>query len=91
MSEQWFKRKIDAERYAKSLRDNYNHVSITQSHASYVVVYCCPKNEKLAALLAKCGVARCQMQARNPHTVIPSKFTTAKVRQVRGQIQILLP
>ena len=27
----------------------------------------------------------------NPHTVIPSKFTTAKVRQVRGRIQILLP
>lgn len=60
MLEQWFKRKTDAERYAESLRGDYNHVSITQSHTSYVLVCCCPKNEKLAALLAKCG-AGCQM------------------------------
>lgn len=32
-----------------------------------------------------------ETKARNPHTVIPSKFTAAKVRQVRGRIQILLP
>lgn len=30
-------------------------------------------------------------QNPNSHTVIPSKFTAAKVRQVRGRIQILLP
>lgn len=58
MAEKWFKRSKDAKQYAKEVGENYNHVSIYESHASYVVVYCCPKNERLALLHKKLG-AKC--------------------------------
>jgi hypothetical protein len=60
-AEQWFKRKQDAIKYASDVKQNYDHAEIYESHASYVVAYCCPKNEKLAELHRKVG-AKCQYE-----------------------------